>query len=259
MSKKEFSLPRFEGVNFISWKVQVEAYLEWKDKLEVLTKDKPRSYVSTKDNAEKVKEREAEILEFEDKDRFVKAFLLASLGADQVRSVMQCKTSKEIWSKLSSLHEQKSASSRLQLQREFSNLQMGEGESLNQYIGRAEGLQAQLVDIGVMHIDEATLCCQIVCGLPDSYRAFMSTWTNLDPEKQVLSELVARLNAEGQLVKRFEGESSALSAEFKKRNQGRKKKKKSNKCYNCGEEGHFKRDCPNDDESGLKGDAAIAI
>lgn len=64
--KREFSLPRFGGVNFISWKVQVEAFLEWKGKLEVLSRDKLRGYAETKDNATLFRQREAGISTFED-------------------------------------------------------------------------------------------------------------------------------------------------------------------------------------------------
>lgn len=236
---QEAGLPKFDGEDSASWKVQIQAYLEWKGKMDVVTRGKPRRYAS---NAQGITEadrqlRERDILGYESNDKHVKSILFLSLSAKQVRSVIQCKTAKKIWDKLSSLHGKKSIANRLQLQREFSNLKLRKGEKLQEYISRAESLQGLLIDVGAKHIDEITLCYQIVCGLSDEYRSFMSTWANLDESKQSIAELVAHLGAEEQIVERYdneEGESSAYAAECKEKE---KNKKRSKRCYGCGEEG----------------------
>ena len=65
--------------------------------------------------------------------------------------------------------------------------------------------------------------------------AFMASWGNIDAEKQTLCVLTAKLSQQEKLMNRFKQKGDAIACMA-----GAKKKK--NKCYNCGEEGHFKRD-----------------
>lgn len=67
-----------------------------------------------------------------------------ALDTNYVKMVINCKTSYEIWSRLSQIHEQKSTANSVMLQKNFYDLQMKPNEKVEDYIGRVEFMAGQL-------------------------------------------------------------------------------------------------------------------
>lgn len=174
--EKISTINKFDGNDFSIWKAQVESILEVKDLANVLTTSKPRR--SEKATDAKKAQKENEISEWEKKDKQAKSLLLLSLDNKHVRLIIKCKTAREIWERLISVHEQRSAASKIVKQKEFFDLQMRSNEDIQDFISRAEYLYGILKDIGVTGIDESTLVNKIVSGLPRKYMNFISNWGN---------------------------------------------------------------------------------
>lgn len=261
--ESSFSIRKFDGNDYAVWKAQVEALLCSKQLDSVIKSGKPRQ--TGKDEAEKAV-KEVEIALYEKNDLQVKSLLLLALDNKHAKLVLQCKSSKEIWDRLSSVHEQRSTACRIVTQRDFFELTMQQDEKVHDYISRCEYLYGVMKDIGVKGCDESMLVGKIVSGLSSKFLSFMSIWASLDESSQTLNNLIPRLLAEESLVQKFNkskpsgyalvGEAKNSSGKNKKtskdnnknnndkdnKNQG---KKPSFRCYACKQEGHIKRNCPN--------------
>lgn len=186
-----------------------------------------------------------------------KTILLTNSDNKHVKMVLNCASAKEIWDRLSMIHEQKSRSTKIVLQKEFYDFHFGQNERIHNYISRAEHVSSKLNDVGV-NIDQSTLVSKILGGLTDDYMSFVSNWMGTDDDHQTIDHLLPRLLAEKELRSKFEkNDTMAYAAKGKfvknyKRNQVAKyseKKFEKNtepefKCFECHKVRHFKRNCP---------------
>lgn len=147
---QQINLPKFEGNDFAVWKAQMEALLIAKGCGDALTNPRPRLATDPTKLAEKKVEQE----EFDKIYRQAKAQLLLGLDNKHCKLVLQCESARDIWSRLSSIHEQRSSANKIVLQKEFFDLNMHPDEKVQDYVGRAEYIYGQLMDIGVKSIDE---------------------------------------------------------------------------------------------------------
>lgn len=85
------------------------------------TQTKPRKSSALK--PEDAAAKDEEIATFERHDKYVKSSLLLALDNKHVKIVLKCTTVKEIWGRLSAIHEQKSAANKINLQKEFFEVQ----------------------------------------------------------------------------------------------------------------------------------------
>lgn len=254
--QEKLTVMKFKGLDFPVWKAQIESVVTAKGWNTVLYED---ATASTADAATFIK-----------MDNQVKAVLLTSLDPKYARLVIKMKTAKDIWARLSAIHEQKSDSSKLLMQREFFELRLEKGEKVQDYISRAEYLASQLEDIG-SPIPDTTLVSKIVSGLNEDFQSFMTMWMAVPLKEQTMSNMLGKLMAEEHMKNQFRrGESSANTSQsdkpqsksnFKKSSKRNDKKgKRSNfdikkaSCYGCGEKGHLRRDCPRKEKREDKSD-----
>lgn len=172
---KQTSLPKFDGNNSSVWKAQVEAYLITKEKVWVVRQTKPRlkvSYAATEAADKAAKEEEIKL--FLKDDSYVKSLLLLALDNKHVKIVFKCGTAKKIWDRLCAIHEQKSAASKIGLQKEFFEVQISKQETVQDYVARAEYLHGQLQELGV-EITQSTLVSKIVSCFMKRFLGFKST------------------------------------------------------------------------------------
>jgi hypothetical protein len=123
------NVSKFNGTNFQSWKFQVNALFVahgirdivdgWRVKPEGVGRDIARWI---KYNAKAM-------------------FLIESV---QLEPLLVCVTAKEMWEKLTSVHEQKSASNKLLLTTKLYEYRMSPGDTIIQHVAKVQNMAAQL-------------------------------------------------------------------------------------------------------------------
>lgn len=108
----------------------------------------------------------------------------------QLEYLITCKTAAEMWSKLSTIHEQKSASNKLILMTKFHEYKMSSTDSVAQHAAKIENMARQLKNVG-KELSEITVIAKILGTLPSKFNALVTAWNNVnqqDQKKEVLIE-----------------------------------------------------------------------
>lgn len=248
--QKSLSLvSKFDGKDFGVWRIQIRSLLESFNSDHVLTQDLPDE------------ENKIQRANFETVDKKVRSILFLAIDNKYVRNVINCKTSKEIWTKLESIYAQKSQVSKTMLHQQFFDASMRRGESVTDYVSRIEYLVSQLADVGLEKSEEEVVG-RIVSSLGDRYSSFTSSWIATDSAHQTLENLTTRLLAEEQLQSKQKPSTSALNVASKSRqkkstkpnlDKGKKRLSKEefadlmskSSCHVCHQKGHWKKNCLN--------------
>lgn len=98
---------------------------------------------------------------------------------------------------------------------------------------------------------------KILMTLPPSYQFFVTAWESASPDQRTLTNLISRLTTEETRANLQQG-NGALTARASNFTVSAKKgknksKKKPGKCYNCGEAGHWRSDCPKEKKENKEG------
>ena len=231
---------KFSGVNFQAWKFQMRAIFIANDILDIVEKTEGKP----EDAAQKKK--------WEKRDAKAMFIISSSLEPDQLEYLLTCNSSAEMWSKLSTLHEQRSASNKLLLLTRFHEYRMNTSDSVPQHIAKVENMARQLKDLGE-NVSNDMIMAKLIGSLPSQYNAFVTAWDSVDAEKQTLEILTTRLIKEESRLTSVDDVASALVAvniqnPNKKSIINKKPKKFFNKkqeieCFYCHKRGHMIKDC----------------
>lgn len=153
------------------------------------------------------------------------------------------------------LFENNTTSRRAELERDLQNLNLGAGESIIKFVGRAKGIRNDLATVGV-RMDEHDLSLAIVAGLPAAYSMISTVLKNKDVPLRLPmvtdrlltteKELVAVMSKDvppavpAYIASLTHGSSSGSSS------KGKKKKEEDFKkpvCFYCKRPGHKIADC----------------
>ena len=257
-------LSKFNGKNYQIWKFQIRSILRSHGVLCIVEGKKTRS---VEDPAKKDDSIGEKIMAWEKEDGKAMSIITSTMDNDQVENVITCNSAKEVWDKLSSLHEQKSESSKIVLMQRFLDCKMDSNESVTKYVTRLENMVRVLKDVGE-NVSDVSLMAKILGGLTSKYNAFISAWDSVESSKQTIELLQERLIKEEGRMDIKEEETSALVASHnnynnkssyenkssygKERNFNYKKNKSNNnkenkykdaECYYCHKTGHIAKDC----------------
>lgn len=244
---------KFNGNNFPFWKFQVLLVLRQYDLVDVVlgTQVKPTPTMSTA--SPPTVTYNAEITLWMKKDNSASCCIVATIEENFQRSLINCKSSKEMWDRLAAQYEQAASENKYFLQQRFYNYSFQQGHDVMSYITEIETLANQLGDLGEIQ-SENQIITKVLCTLPPSFRSVVSAWENVEEAKKKLPLLTTRLLKEESLNKMHESEESAEDKAFfsRRSNQVRPKDAQSSKkidkriCYFCdpnGKTGHIEERC----------------
>lgn len=153
-------------------------------------------------------------------------FLLSStLELEQMRLLLICETACEMWTKLASIHEQKSATNKLMLSTKLYEYKMDGNDSITQHVAKVNNMAAQLNDIGEK-VSDVTIMAKILGSLTPKYSNFLTAWDNMPPEMQTRENLEERLRREeSRLSANDNSESAFVAVRFERKGKGQGQKK----------------------------------
>lgn len=235
--------------DWVLWKFQVTILLKFHEAYSYATGEIKPPCVSAK---------EEEKTKFEKGDIKAQRAIMTTIDREPLMHIVNCKTAAEMWEKLKSVFEKKSETSVHFLQQRFFSYEKEPNDNIAMYISKLQEIVQQLADQGE-NISEKMVITKILMSLPQLLNHFRSAWDATAEEKRTLNELCARLMIEESRTNSNEQLESALLARRSnfKRDEKKNKRFRSGKCYICGSQSHFRKDCPDRNEK--DGDALCCV
>ena len=235
----KLQVAKFNGkTDFPVWKVQVRAYLE------------ANSWFGTIDGSTVTTQAwGAANPEWQKTEAKAKAVILNSVETSVVRTIMNLKTAKEMWTRLSTLYESHSKLSVSLLRQEFYSYRMTESMDMATHIANVESMVQRLNDV-----DKAVSEDEIVTKLlqlPKKYHHLVTAWDTLNEYLQTRENLISRLLKIERLTNDDEKHSTdqpssvegSVALLAKGRPMQSSKTKFAGECHFCGRTGHKKFQC----------------
>lgn len=121
----KIAVTKFNGTDFGLWKYQMSVYLDYHGLYEVVS----GTTVKSEQNAER----------WDTIDKKARFALTQSMELSQIRHIVNCKTSNEIWSRLEALYEQKNETSVHLLLARFFEYKMDPNKmTVSEYVSNVE-------------------------------------------------------------------------------------------------------------------------
>ena len=249
--KQEYYIKKFDGTNFIIWKERMMDVLTNKGLLDPLFERQENSGHTD--------------AQWTLMDKKAKATIRLHLAESIFFTIMDHKTTKELWDSLCATWESKSASNKVFLMKKLFRLQMQENSAITNHLNEFNLLFSQLTSKG-LNLDDEMKTIFLLCSLPSSWDTFCTAISNSAPGgKLVFSEVSAAMLTEEirrqstaedgthgnvNVTTRGSGDRRGRSKESGK-NDGNCKQTRSNsktrfknvECYYCHKKGHLKKDC----------------
>jgi len=241
------------GKNWVVWKFQLEQVMRANHMLDILDGSfkKPIKITESDKNGRTIVNNQKDIDHWNELDGWAMSILSTSVEPALIEAHVTATSSHELWSKLKAIHEPKSEVSRQILWDHFYDIKKSSNETVNQFVSRIVVAAQKLRNASATCSDEQVIA-RIFFGLPDDYLIIEQLWEVLEPSRQTIATLTARLNAhEEKLDRRAAYRAQQVTAPMATNNgDDKKKKKKKNgdwerkvKCFGCGKKGHIARDC----------------
>lgn len=243
-------ITKFDGSNFQLWKFSISI---------ILKAEKLLSIVEGREAQPAATERAAHAA-WEDRNAKAQVIILTSITQNQVQYLVNCENAAQMWTKLISIHEQKTDISKELLWQRFYDYKMADNDKVADHLSKIESLVKQLKDVQE-NLSDSAICSKVLNSLPSKYNAFRTAWDSVVQNQQNIENLTARLLKEESRMFVDEAETNKLALQVKalqakldsmqakqpekKSSEKRdiKKLKKRTTCNYCKKKGHWAREC----------------
>lgn len=181
---------------------------------------------------------------------------MRGLELEQLKHLTDCTTAAQMWSKLKTVHSERSEQSAQILLEKFINCKMDEEENMADYIARVTSLAQRLKDMKLEQ-KEPMIIAKILSSLPAKFDHVRTAWYAVPRAEQNIERLTDHLvNEESLMNLRVSGDIKtasgtayiASSSKTRSRNHNKgsskdDKPKRAGKCNYCHKQGHWAREC----------------
>jgi len=193
------NVTKFDGTNFQLWKFQMKIIFTASGLLDVVDGTFPKPE-PTADNYAAWNSKNAKAM----------CILSSAVEYSQLKYLITCEKAAEMWAKLGSIHEQKSAANKLTLMTKFHEYKMTPSDSVAQHIAKIENMARQLKDVGE-ELSEVMIMAKILGTLPQKFGPLITAWDSVSEANQTRDNLIERLLTEENRLTNFEEATSALT------------------------------------------------
>ena len=209
MDKDLSGIARFNGDEFHIWKWQIRALLQYKKVFGL-----PAGTDLEADATYKDAWKEREYLAY--------SILCNSVERKILGSLLDCKTSREIWTTLLSLYEQMTSKNLHDLQKKFFQATILPKQSITDFIASLNLILSELAALGDKTFNEHTMISKLLSSLPEGFDHFLTSWESTPVSEQTLTNLKLRLIKEEQKIKkRLINETTSATNAFYSDSRGR--------------------------------------
>lgn len=255
MESHYLKINRLQGAeNWTKWKFRMKQFLESIDVYEVVSGDELRPVLAEDAEAAARSAHTTALAAWKKKDAKARGMIAEYVAEQPIVHIMNCDTSKDMWTSLKNVYEPTNVSNVLFLQQRYYSLKKEATDDMATFLAKFLDVVQQLKDLN-SEISDSMVMTKIQMALPPEYNYFHSAWDSTATAERTLSTLKSRLILEETRLK-AQGTVETVEALMVKSNLGnpkrkqnsKPKKKKSEKkekgaCFNCGKTDHWKRDC----------------
>lgn len=199
-----------------------------------------------------------DILAWEEKNDYARMLIMQAVTSTVMEDLISCTTGAEMWTKLRSIHQLKSAENIYMVHAQFYDYKMSKTDSIKTHINNIKHKASILKDLGEPQTD-TQIITKILMSLPPGYNSTVAAWANVPPGEQTVPAITTRLLQHEHILKQQDKENFSDTAYFTRAQPVTKKLSQLDKrekdaaylkelqsrtvCYNCGEPDHWSRDC----------------
>ena len=258
----KFKVERFDGKgDFGLWKYKMLMQLELLGLDSMIQEVTVTSSETDKEKDEELPEVKVDPL----KDKKAKNLICMSLGNLVLRKVMKETTALGVWKALERDYQTKTLPNRIYMKQRFASFKMDDHKSIEENLDIFLKLVSDLASLNI-NISDEDQAIQVLSSLPQQFDSLVDTLkygtaketltmndvTNSAYSKEVELKEKGLLNksrsdVEGLYVEYSRGRSDKKGYKGKSRGRSKSRQrfdKSKTSCFICGEEGHWKRECP---------------